>query len=185
MDAGADPEKASAIVVDAKMRRTSVCGAAETLLIDRAIAPTLLPRIAGALHEACCALRGDDAARAVYSDMEVATEADWTTEYLDAILSIAVVDGVAGAIANINGNGSHHTDSIVTEEPAAAERFLNEVDSAIVLHNASTQYADGAEFGMGAEIGISTGRMHARGPVGTEQLTSFKYVVRGTGQTRP
>ena len=185
VDAGADPEKAIAIVVNAKMRRTSVCGAAETLLIDRAIAPTLLPRIAGALQEAGCALRGDYAARAVYSDMEVATEADWTTEYLDAILSIAVVDGVAGAIAHINGNGSHHTDSIVTEEPAAAERFLNEVDSAIVLHNASTQYADGAEFGMGAEIGISTGRMHARGPVGTEQLTSFKYVVRGTGQTRP
>ena len=185
VDAGADPEKAIAIVVNAKMRRTSVCGAAETLLIDRAIAPTLLPRIAGALQEAGCALRGDDAARAVYSDMEVATEADWTTEYLDAILSIAVVDGVAGAIAHVNGNGSHHTDSIVTEEPAAAERFLNEVDSAIVLHNASTQYADGAEFGMGAEIGISTGRMHARGPVGTEQLTSFKYVVRGTGQTRP
>jgi glutamate-5-semialdehyde dehydrogenase len=185
VDAAADPEKAVAITVNAKMRRTSVCGATETLLIDRAVAASLLPKIATALQAPGCALRGDDAARSVYPDMEPATEADWTTEYLDAVLSIAVVDGVAGAIAHINTHGSHHTDSIVTEETATAERFLDEVDSAIVLHNASTQYADGAEFGMGAEIGISTGRMHARGPVGTEQLTSFKYVVRGTGQTRP
>lgn len=185
VDAGADPDKAVAIAVNAKMRRTSVCGAAETLLVDRAVAPLLLPRIAAALSEAGCALRGDAAARALVPAMEPATEADWSTEYLDAVLAVAVVDGVGGAIAHVNRWGSHHTDSIVTEDAAAAERFLTEVDSAIVLHNASTQFADGGEFGMGAEIGISTGRMHARGPVGAEQLTSFKYVVRGDGQTRP
>jgi glutamate-5-semialdehyde dehydrogenase len=185
LDAGADPEKAIAIAVNAKMRRTSVCGAAETLLIDRAVAADLLPPVAAALRAAGCALRGDAEARAIDADMAPATDADWSTEYLDAILSVAVVDGVTGAIDHINRHGSHHTDTIVTEDAAAAERFLNEVDSAIVLHNASTQFADGGEFGFGAEIGISTGRMHARGPVGAEQLTSFKYVVRGTGQTRP
>ncbi|MEQ8818547.1 MAG: glutamate-5-semialdehyde dehydrogenase [Thalassobaculum sp.] len=185
VDGGADPDKATAIAVNAKMRRTSVCGAAETLLVDRAVAPALLPRIAAALADAGCALRGDAAARALVPAMEPATDADWATEYLDAVISVAVVDGVAGAIGHINRWGSHHTDAIVTEDTAAAETFLNEVDSAIVLHNASTQFADGGEFGMGAEIGISTGRMHARGPVGAEQLTSFKYVVRGDGQTRP
>jgi len=185
VDGAADPAKAVEITLNAKMRRTSVCGAAETLLIDRSVIETILPPIADALRAAGCALRGDIAARAVLPDLEVATEADWTTEYLDAILSIAVVDGVAGAIDHINHHGSHHTDCIVTENQQAASTFLSEVDSAIVLHNASTQFADGGEFGMGAEIGISTGRMHARGPVGAEQLTSFKYVVRGTGQTRP
>lgn len=185
IDAGADPEKAIAIAVNAKMRRTSVCGAAETLLVDRAVAADLLSPVAAALREAGCALRGDAEARSIVSDMDPASDADWDTEYLDAILSVAVVDGVAGAIAHINRHGSHHTDTIVTESAAAAERFLNEVDSAIVLHNASTQFADGGEFGFGAEIGISTGRMHARGPVGAEQLTSFKYIVRGSGQTRP
>lgn len=185
LDAAADPDKAVAIAVNAKMRRTSVCGAAETLLVDRAVASDLLPPVAEALRAAGCALRGDAEARAIVAGMDAASEADWDTEYLDAILSIGVVDGVAGAIDHINRHGSHHTDTIVTEDAAAAERFLNEIDSAIVLHNASTQFADGAEFGFGAEIGISTGRMHARGPVGAEQLTSFKYVVRGTGQTRP
>ena len=185
LDAGADTDKAVAIAVNAKMRRTSVCGAAETLLVDRAAAERLLPPVAAALREAGCALRGDAEARVLVAEMEAASEADWTTEYLDAVLSVAVVDGVAGAVRHINSFGSHHTDTIVTEDEAAAERFLSEVDSAIVLHNASTQFADGGEFGFGAEIGISTGRMHARGPVGAEQLTSFKYVVRGTGQTRP
>ncbi|MDF1794054.1 MAG: glutamate-5-semialdehyde dehydrogenase [Thalassobaculaceae bacterium] len=185
IDAGADRDKAVAIAVNAKMRRTSVCGAAETLLVDRAVAADLLAPIAEALRAAGCALRGDAEARALFADMEPASVEDWGTEYLDAILSIAVVDGVAGAIAHINHHGSHHTDTIVTEDTATAETFLNEVDSAIVLHNASTQFADGGEFGFGAEIGISTGRMHARGPVGAEQLTSFKYLVRGTGQTRP
>jgi glutamate-5-semialdehyde dehydrogenase len=185
VDAGADPDKAEAIAVNAKMRRTSVCGAAETLLVDRAVAAGLLPRIAAALAEAGCALRGDAEARSIVAEMDAADAQDWDTEYLDAILSVAVVDGVAGAIEHINRHGSHHTDTIVTEDGAVAERFLSEVDSAIVLHNASTQFADGGEFGFGAEIGISTGRMHARGPVGAEQLTSFKYLVRGTGQTRP
>lgn len=185
LDAGADRDKAVAIAVNAKMRRTSVCGAAETLLVDRAVAAELLPSVAEALRTAGCALRGDVGARAIVPAMDPAGDDDWGTEYLDAILSVAVVDGVAGAIAHINRHGSHHTDSIVTEDDAAAERFLSEVDSAIVLHNASTQFADGGEFGFGAEIGISTGRMHARGPVGAEQLTSFKYLVRGTGQTRP
>ncbi len=185
LDAAADTEKAVEIAVNAKMRRTSVCGAAETLLVDRSVAETLLPKVADALRAAGCALRGDEAARRIVPAMDPAAVEDWTTEYLDAILSVAVVDGVGAAVDHINRFGSHHTDSIVTEDPAAAERFLSEVDSAIVLHNASTQFADGGEFGFGAEIGISTGRMHARGPVGAEQLTSFKYVVRGTGQTRP
>ncbi len=185
VDGAADPDMARQITLNAKMRRTSVCGAAETLLVDRAAAARLLPPIAEALKQAGCELRGDEGSRALVDGMIAASEADWTTEYLDAILSVRLVDGVGGAIQHINTYGSSHTDSIVTNDQAAAERFLAEVDSAIVLHNASTQYADGGEFGMGAEIGISTGRLHARGPVGTEQLTSFKYVVRGNGQVRP
>lgn len=185
VDGAADPDMARDITVNAKMRRTSVCGSAETLLIDGKVAAAQLPAIAAALREAGCTLKGDDAARKIVPDMQEATEADWSTEYLDAILSIRVVDGVDAAIEHINRYGSHHTDSIVTGDAAAATRFASRVDSAIVLHNASTQFADGGEFGMGAEIGISTGKMHARGPVGAEQLTSFKYVVTGTGQTRP
>jgi glutamate-5-semialdehyde dehydrogenase len=185
VDKAADPAKARAIALNAKMRRTGVCGAMETLLVDRAVAPALLPPILADLRAAGCALRGDAAVRAIDADVAPASEADWTTEYLDAILSVALVDGVAGATAHVNRYGSHHTDAIVTEDAAAAERFLAEVDSAIVLWNASTQFADGGEFGMGAEIGISTGRLHARGPVGAEQLTSYKYVVRGAGQVRP
>jgi glutamate-5-semialdehyde dehydrogenase len=167
------------------MRRLSVCGAAETMLVDRAIAAQYLPRLVGALQRAGCTVRGDEATRALAEDVVPATEADWSTEYLDAIISVRVVDGIDAAIAHIEHYGSHHTDSIVTDDDAAAVKFLNEVDSAIVLHNASTQFADGGEFGMGAEIGIATGRMHARGPVGVEQLTSFKYRVHGTGQVRP
>ena len=185
VDAAADPAMAREIVLNSKMRRTSVCGSAETLLIDRSVASDQLPGIAAALRDAGCLLKGDTAARKIVPDMQEATEADWSTEYLDAILSIRVVDGVDAAIEHINRYGSHHTDSIVTGDAAAAARFASRVDSAIVLHNASTQFADGGEFGMGAEIGISTGKMHARGPVGAEQLTSFKYVVTGTGQTRP
>jgi glutamate-5-semialdehyde dehydrogenase len=182
--AAAKPHEAISIVVNAKMRRVSVCGATETLLIDRAIAPSLLPKIASALVERGCELRGDEEARAIY-EMNEATEEDWRTEYLAPILSIRVVGGLDEAIRHIAEYGSAHTDAIVTEDHAAAEKFLHEVDSAIVLHNASTQYADGGEFGFGGEIGIATGRMHARGPVGAEQLTTFKYVVRGEGQTRP
>lgn len=182
--AAAKPHEAIALVVNAKMRRVSVCGSTETLLIDRAIASTLLPKIAAALVERGCELRGDDEARAIV-EMSPASEEDWRTEYLAPILSVRVVDGVDEAIAHIARYGSQHTECIVTEDPAAAEKFLREVDSAIVLHNASTQFADGGEFGFGGEIGIATGRLHARGPVGAEQLTTFKYVVRGTGQTRP
>lgn len=181
----ADPDMAVDISLNSKMRRTSVCGSAETLLVDRSVAETLLPKVASALVEAGCTLRGDDAARAIFPNMEAATEEDWVTEYLDAIIAVRVVDGVGAAADHINTFGSSHTETIVTDNDAAAERFFAEVDSAILLHNASTQYADGGEFGMGAEIGISTGRLHARGPVGAEQLTSFKYVVRGSGQTRP
>jgi glutamate-5-semialdehyde dehydrogenase len=180
----ADPETARAIVVNAKLRRTSVCGATETLLVDRAVAPALLPPIAAALVEKGCTLRGDPAARAIVA-MEVATEDDWRTEYLAPILAVRVVDGFEAAVAHIATYGSGHTDAIVTEDSATAERFLREVDSAIVLVNASTQFADGGEFGFGAEIGIGTGRLHARGPVGAEGLTTYKYTVRGTGQTRP
>ncbi len=180
----ADPAKAEEIIVNAKLRRVGVCGSTETMLIDASIASALLPRLASALEKAGCELRGDERARAIHP-MKAATLEDWTTEYLAPILSIAVVDGIEGAMAHIARYGSQHTESIVTEEDAAAERFLAEVDSAIVMRNASTQFADGAEFGMGAEIGIATGRLHARGPVGAEQLTIFKYVVRGTGQTRP
>ena len=180
----ADPAKAEAIILNAKLRRTGVCGSTETMLIDASIAAHLLPRLAEALVKQGCELRGDQRARAFFP-MTAANDADWTTEYLAPILAIAVVDGLEGAMAHIAKYGSQHTESIVTEDTAAAERFLAEVDSAIVMHNASTQFADGAEFGMGAEIGIATGRIHARGPVGAEQLTIFKYVVRGTGQIRP
>jgi glutamate-5-semialdehyde dehydrogenase len=182
--AAAKPHEAIALAVNSKMRRVSICGATETLLIDRAVAGELLPKIAAALVEKGCELRGDEEARAIV-EMNEATEEDWRTEYLAPILSIRVVGGIDEAIAHIGKYGSQHTDCIVTEDAAAAEKFLKEVDSAIVLHNASTQYADGGEFGFGGEIGIATGRMHARGPVGAEQLTIFKYVVRGTGQTRP
>jgi glutamate-5-semialdehyde dehydrogenase len=181
----ADLAMAEKIVLNAKMRRLSVCGAAETMLVDRAIAGVAVPRLVAALQKAGCAVRGDEATRALAGNVEPATEADWSTEYLDAILSVRVVDDIDAAIAHIERYGSHHTDAIVTADPAAATKFLNEVDSAIVLHNASTQFADGGEFGMGAEIGIATGRMHARGPVGVEQLTSFKYRVHGNGQVRP
>jgi glutamate-5-semialdehyde dehydrogenase len=176
---------AEKIVVNAKMRRVSVCGAAETMLVDRAVAATHLKPLVEALQKAGCAIRGDEATRAAVSNVTPAKEADWSTEYLDAIIAVKVVDGLHAAIHHIETHGSHHTDAIVTSDQAAADRFLKEVDSAIVLHNASTQFADGGEFGMGAEIGIATGRMHARGPVGVEQLTSFKYCVRGAGQTRP
>jgi glutamate-5-semialdehyde dehydrogenase len=185
LDGAADPAMARTITLNAKMRRTSVCGAAETLLVDHAAALRLLPGVIDDLIAAGCALRGDAAVQAMDARVAPASPADWSTEYLDAILAIRVVDGVAAAIDHINHYGSHHTDTIVTGDPAAAERFLREVDSAIVLHNASTQFADGGEFGMGAEIGISTGRLHARGPVGVEQLASYKYVVRGSGQIRP
>jgi len=185
VDRAADPAKAQAIVLNAKMRRVSVCGAAETLLVDRAVAAETLPPILRALHAAGCEIRGDGATRALDPAAIPASEQDWRTEYLDAILSVRVVDGVDGAIEHINTFGSHHTDAIVTEDQATADHFLDRVDSAIVLVNASTQFADGAEFGMGAEIGISTSKLHARGPVGAEQLTSFKYLVRGNGQVRP
>jgi glutamate-5-semialdehyde dehydrogenase len=183
--AGADPKKAAEIALNAKMRRVSVCGSAETLLIDRAVADRLLPEIADVLIRSGCELRGDAAALAIEPTMKKAKDADWTTEYLAPILSVAVVDGVDGAAAHIARYGSGHTDAIVTEDVAAAESFIAQVDSAIVLVNASTQFADGGEFGFGAEIGIATDKLHARGPVGAEQLTTFKYVVRGTGQTRP
>jgi len=185
VDRAAKLEMAKAIVLNAKMRRTGVCGAAETLLVDRTGAPKLLKPLIGMLIDAGCEIRGDAAVQAVDRRVRPATEADWSTEYLDAILTAGVVDGVDAAIAHIERYGSHHTDAIVTEDKAAAEKFLREVDSAIVLHNASTQFADGGEFGFGGEIGIATGRLHARGPVGVEQLTSFKYRIRGSGQTRP
>jgi glutamate-5-semialdehyde dehydrogenase len=185
VDRAADLAKSRAIVLNGKMRRTGVCGATETLLVDRAVAATQLPAILADLHAAGCEIRGDAATQSLDPLALAATEADWTMEYLDAILSVRVVDGVAGAIAHINQYGSHHTDTIVTEDEAAAVKFLAEVESAIVLHNASTQFADGGEFGMGAEIGISTGRLPPRGPVGAEQLTTYKYIVRGNGQIRP
>ena len=181
----ADPAMAVEIAVNAKMRRTGICGAAETLLCDRAAAERLLPPVLDALIAAGCEIRGDEEVCRLEPRAVPATEEDWRTEYLDAILSVKLVAGLEEAIAHIDAYGSHHTDSIVTEDRAAAETFLARVDSAIVMHNASTQFADGGEFGMGAEIGISTGRLHARGPVGVEQLTTFKYVVRGSGQTRP
>ena len=185
VDKSAKLDMAQTIVLNAKMRRTGVCGAAETLLVDRAAAATHLKPLVAMLLDAGCEVRGDEATRAADQRVKPASEQDWSTEYLDAIISAKVVDGVDGAITHIERFGSHHTDSIVTEDRAAAEKFLREVDSAIVLHNASTQFADGGEFGFGAEIGIATGRFHARGPVGVEQLTSFKYRVRGSGQIRP
>jgi glutamate-5-semialdehyde dehydrogenase len=185
VDKAAKLDMAKTIVLNAKMRRTGVCGAAETLLVDRAAASTHLKPLVTMLLDAGCEVRGDETMRAIDQRVKPASEQDWSTEYLDAIISAKVVDGVDGAIRHIERFGSHHTDSIVTEDQSTAEKFLNEIDSAIVLHNASTQFADGGEFGFGAEIGIATGRFHARGPVGVEQLTSFKYRVRGAGQIRP
>jgi glutamate-5-semialdehyde dehydrogenase len=185
VDRDADLRMARVIVVNAKMRRTGICGAAETLLVDAACAGTHLGPLLRDLLDAGCEVRGDAAVQACDERVRAASEADWYTEFLDAIIAARVVDGVDGAIAHIARYGSAHTESIVTENSATAERFLTRVDSAIVLHNASTQFADGGEFGMGAEIGISTDRFHARGPVGVQQLTSYKYLVRGSGQTRP
>jgi glutamate-5-semialdehyde dehydrogenase len=171
-------------VLNAKMRRTGICGAAETLLLDASIAAAALPEIAAVLLAAGCAIRGDARVCEIVADAQVAQETDWSTEYLDAVISVRIVDGIDVAIEHIATYGSGHTEAIVTEDTAAAERFFRDVDSAIVLHNASTQFADGGEFGMGAEIGIATGRIHARGPVGANELTSYKYVVRGAGQVR-
>jgi glutamate-5-semialdehyde dehydrogenase len=185
VDRAADVNMARAIVMNAKLRRTGICGAAETLLVDNACVATHLAPIVRELLDAGCEVRGDAAVCKVDPRVVPATEDDWDTEYLDAVIAAKVVDGVDDAIVHIARHGSAHTESIVTEDPAAAEKFLSRVDSAIVLHNASTQFADGGEFGMGAEIGISTDRFHARGPVGVEQLTSYKYVVHGTGQVRP
>ncbi|MBM3489849.1 MAG: glutamate-5-semialdehyde dehydrogenase [Alphaproteobacteria bacterium] len=183
--AAADLAMAQAVTLNAKLRRTGVCGAAETLLVDRACAGTHLPALVQALLTAGCEVRGDPPTQAIDARVKPASPADWDTEFLDAVIAVKVVDGLDDAIGHIGRHGSHHTDAIVTDDTAAAEHFLATVDSAVVLHNASTQYADGAEFGMGAEIGIATGRLHARGPVGAEQLTSYKYVVRGNGQCRP
>ena len=185
VDRSADLDMAKAIVLNAKLRRTGVCGATETLLVDKAAPVGHLAALVGALADAGCEVRGDAAAQAADQRVLAASEQDWSAEYLDAIIAVRVIDGVEGAIAHIRSYGSQHTDCIVAKDAAAAERFLSGLDSAIVLHNASTQFADGGEFGMGAEIGIATGRLHARGPVGVEQLTTFKYKVRGTGQTRP
>jgi glutamate-5-semialdehyde dehydrogenase len=185
VDKAAALPMAKSIVLNAKMRRTGVCGAAETLLVDRAVADTHLAPLVAMLLEAGCEVRGDKAVQAADARVKPAAEEDWSTEYLDAIITAKVVDGVDAAIGHIERYGSHHTDAIVTEDDATAEKFLREVDSAIVLHNASTQFADGAEFGFGAEIGIATGKLHARGPVGVEQLTSFNYRVHGRGQVRP
>jgi glutamate-5-semialdehyde dehydrogenase len=181
----ADADMARDIVLNAKMRRTGICGAAETVLVDRDVAERLVPDIVNALQDAACEVRGDETVASLVADVESATEADWSTEYLDAVISMRVVDDIDQAIAHIGQYGSGHTESIVTDNANAAEQFFREVDSAIVLQNASTQFADGGEFGMGAEIGIATGRVHARGPVGADQLTSYKYVVRGSGQVRP
>lgn len=182
--ASADLEKSIKIILNAKMRRTGVCGATETLLVDQAIAKEALPAICAALENASCELRGCEQAREIVP-MQAANEADWLAEYLAAIISIKVVNDIDEAIAHIANNGSGHTDAILTEDMAAAQKFLGEVDSAIVMHNTSTQFADGGEFGFGGEIGIGTGRLHARGPVGAEGLTTYKYVVRGSGQIRP
>jgi glutamate-5-semialdehyde dehydrogenase len=185
VDRAASLDMAKSILLNAKMRRTGVCGAAETLLVDRACAPTHLAPLVRMLLDAGCEVRGDADTRKVDARVKAATEADWATEYLDAIIAARVVDGVDGAIEHIETHGSHHTDAIVTDDIATAEKFLRDVDSAIVLHNASTQFADGGEFGFGAEIGIATGRLHARGPVGVEQLTTFNYRIHGSGQIRP
>ncbi len=183
--AGADLAMAKTIVLNAKMRRTGVCGAAETLLVDRAVAATHLKPLVQMLLDAGCAVRGDAATQAADARVTPATDEDWSTEFLDAIIAVKLVDGLDEAIQHIESHGSHHTESIITNDDAAAARFLSEIDSAILLHNASTQFADGGEFGFGAEIGIATGKMHARGPVGLEQLTSFNYRVHGSGQIRP
>ncbi len=185
VDASADLEMAKDIIVNAKMRRTGVCGAAETLLVDGAVAGTHLKPLIEVLSRAGCEVRASAAVIDVVPGLKPATEEDWSTEYLDAIISVAVVDGISGAIGHIQKYSSNHTEAVLAEDPEVVERFFTEIDSAILLHNASTQFADGGEFGMGAEIGIATGKMHARGPVGVEQLTSFKYRVRGNGQTRP
>ncbi len=185
IDKDADVKKAIEVTVNAKMRRTGICGAAETLLIDKENADIFLPKLAEALEDLDCELRGCNNSLKIINDMIPAEENDWSTEYLDAIISIKIVDGIRGAIDHINSFSTSHTDSIITENIKTADIFLKEIDSAIVMHNASTQFADGGEFGMGAEIGIATGRFHARGPVGVEQLTSFKYIVRGSGQVRP
>ncbi|NGO49770.1 glutamate-5-semialdehyde dehydrogenase [Allomesorhizobium camelthorni] len=184
IDKSAKLDMAVAIAVNAKMRRTGICGAAETLLVDRAAASTHLVPVLQALRNAGCEIHADEEVLAVFSDAQKAVEADWFTEYLDAIIAVKLVDGVSSAIEHIETYSSHHTEAIVAEDAATVERFFNEIDSAILLHNASTQFADGGEFGMGAEIGIATGKMHARGPVGVEQVTSFKYRVRGSGQVR-
>jgi glutamate-5-semialdehyde dehydrogenase len=185
IDKAASLDMAKKIVLNAKMRRTGVCGAAETLLVDRRAAAAELKPLVAMLIDAGCEVRGDKAVQAADPRVKAASEEDWSSEYLDAIIAAKVVDNIDAAIAHIERYGSHHTDAIVTDDNAAAEKFLREVDSAIVLHNASTQFADGGEFGFGAEIGIATGRLHARGPVGVEQLTSFKYRIRGSGQIRP
>jgi len=185
VDRSADLEMAKKIVLNAKMRRPGVCGAAETLLVDRAAAAANLKPLVEMLIDAGCEVRGDDAVQKIDTRVKPASEEDWDTEYEDAIISARVVDGLDEALAHIQSHGSHHTDAIVAEDDRTAAKFLSEVDSAIVLHNASTQFADGGEFGFGAEIGIATGKFHARGPVGAEQLTSFKYRIHGTGQTRP
>ncbi|WP_237479914.1 glutamate-5-semialdehyde dehydrogenase [Lichenibacterium dinghuense] len=185
VDAAADADKAEALLVNSKLRRTGVCGAAETLLVHEARAAELMPRLLKALLDRGCAVRGDEAARRADPRVTAATEEDWRTEYLDAVISARAVPSLDAAVDHIETYGSHHTDCIVTEDLQAAATFMAEVDSAIVMHNASTQFADGGEFGFGGEIGIATGRMHARGPVGLEQLCSFKYRVRGDGQTRP
>jgi glutamate-5-semialdehyde dehydrogenase len=185
LHAAADPQMARDVVLNAKMRRTGICGAAETVLVDRVRADVLLPTVCDALADAGCEIRGDEQVRSFVPQAKVATEEDWSTEYLDAVISIRVVESIDEAIDHIRRYGSGHTESIVTSDADAAARFFREVDSAIVLHNASTQFADGGEFGMGAEIGIATGRIHARGPVGADQLTSYKYVVHGSGQVRP
>ncbi|CAN7484855.1 glutamate-5-semialdehyde dehydrogenase [Rhizobium rhizogenes] len=184
IDASADLDMAKAIVVNAKMRRTGICGSAETLLVDAKAAQTHLKPLLDGLTEAGCEIRGSAEVLRLVPGLKAATEEDWSTEYLDAIISVAIVDGIDGAIAHVGKYSSNHTEAVIAEDPAVVERFFTEIDSAILLHNASTQFADGGEFGMGAEIGIATGKMHARGPVGVEQLTSFKYRVRGTGQIR-
>lgn len=185
IDKDADIKKAIEVTVNAKMRRTGICGAAETLLIDKENADIFLPKLAEALEDLDCELRGCNNSLKIINDMIPAEENDWSTEYLDAVISVKIVDGIRGAIDHINSYSTSHTDSIITENIKTADIFLKEIDSAIVMHNTSTQFADGGEFGMGAEIGIATGRFHARGPVGVEQLTSFKYIVRGSGQVRP
>lgn len=184
LHANANAEMARDVVLNAKMRRTGICGATETILVDDAIVTTILPAVIQALQEKGCEVRGDETVQALDSSVKAAAHEDWDTEYLDAIISIKTVPDISAAIVHVNTHGSHHTDAIITEDAAAAQCFLNEVDSAIVMHNSSTQFADGGEFGMGAEIGIATGKLHARGPVGIEQLTTFKYQVTGAGQIR-